>query len=119
MSPVLPGLRDPTAGRLPPPPGYTVSAVIHRGGRTVVFRATRDRDGLPVIIKSPLDEYPSPAQTASLRREFDLLQGLDLPGVPRAYALESHRDRLALVLEDVGDTTLKELIVRGLIDLGA
>jgi predicted ATPase/transcriptional regulator with GAF, ATPase, and Fis domain len=117
MSRVLPGPRDPTAGRLPPLPGYTVSAEIHRGGRTLVYRATRNRDALPVIIKSPLDEYPSPAQTASLRREFELLQGLDLPGVPRVYALETHRDRLALVLEDVGGTTLKELIARGQLDL--
>ncbi|HEU5039187.1 MAG TPA: serine/threonine-protein kinase PknK, partial [Gemmatimonadales bacterium] len=98
-------------------PGYAVSAEIHRGGRTAVYRAIRERDGFPVIIKCPVAEYPSPADTARLRREHQLLQGLDLPGVPRVYGLETHRDRVALVLEDVGGETLKELIARGPLDL--
>jgi hypothetical protein len=117
MSRTMPGIRDPLAARPSVLPGYAFSAEIHRGGRTAVYRATRQRDGLPVILKCLAAEYPTPAETASLRREHELLQGLDLPGVPRAYALETHRDRLALVLEDVGGETLKELTARGPLDL--
>jgi predicted ATPase/transcriptional regulator with GAF, ATPase, and Fis domain/tRNA A-37 threonylcarbamoyl transferase component Bud32 len=98
-------------------PGYTVGAEIHRGSKRVVFRALRDRDRLPVIIKSYLDEYPTPLEIAALRREYELLRELTVAGVPAVYGLEAHRDRLALVLEDAGGSTLKSLIVRGAVDL--
>jgi serine/threonine protein kinase len=98
-------------------PGYTVAGEIYRGGNRVVWRAIRDRDRLPVIIKLCAAEYPTPLETAGLRREYELLQELRIRGVPKAYDLEAHRDRLALVLEDAGGSTLKELIARGAIDL--
>ncbi len=103
--------------RLPSVPGYTVTTELHRGGKSVVWRAIRERDQVPVIVKTFLDEYPSPLQTAGLRREFELLHGLGIPGVPEAYELEAHRDRVALVLADIGGSTLKDLIVKGEIDL--
>jgi predicted ATPase/transcriptional regulator of aromatic amino acid metabolism/tRNA A-37 threonylcarbamoyl transferase component Bud32 len=98
-------------------PGYTIGAEIYRGGKSAVFRAIRDSDGAPVIIKTLRSEYPAPLQTAGLRREYDLLRGLAIRGVPEAYSLEANRDRLALVIEDVGGSTLKTLIARGQIDL--
>jgi predicted ATPase/transcriptional regulator with GAF, ATPase, and Fis domain/tRNA A-37 threonylcarbamoyl transferase component Bud32 len=98
-------------------PGYTAAAEIYRGSERIVYRATRDRDGIPVIIKSCLAEFPSPIEIAGLRREYELLRGLGIHGVPEAYGLEAHRDRLALVLEDAGGSTLKALIAGGAIDL--
>jgi serine/threonine protein kinase len=98
-------------------PGYILATEIHRGGKRVVYRGTRDRDGLPVIVKSFLHEYPTPLETAGLRREFELIHGLGISGVAQAYGLEIHRDRLALVLEDVGDRTLKALIARAPLEL--
>jgi len=83
----------------------------------MVFRALRQRDRVPVIIKSLVDEYPAPSDTAALRREYELIRGLDLSGVAEAFSLEAHRDRLALVLEDAGGSTLKTLIVRGEVGL--
>src|SRR5690242_5339587 len=100
-------------------PGYSVTAELHRGRKRVVFRATRDRDGARVILKTLVDEYPSPGETAALRREYDLLGTLDVPGVAVAIGLESYRDRVALVLEDVGGTPLKTLVARGPLDLQA
>ena len=102
-------------------PGYSVTAELHRGRKRVVFRATRDRDGARVILKlkTLVDEYPSPGETAALRREYELLRTLDIPGVAVAIALESYRDRVALVLEDVGGTPLKTLVARGPLGLEA
>ena len=73
-------------------PGYSLAAEIHRGRKRAVYRAVRDRDGACVILKTLLDDYPSPAETATLRREYELLRGLDIPGVAAALGLESHRD---------------------------
>ncbi|HSB55718.1 MAG TPA: protein kinase, partial [Gemmatimonadales bacterium] len=88
-------------------PGFEVEAELHHGRKRVVFRARRIADGAEVIVKTLVSEFPPPADTAGLRREYQILQGLAIPGVARALELVSHRDRLALVLENAGDTTLK------------
>ncbi|MEP7176379.1 MAG: hypothetical protein ABI860_07495 [Gemmatimonadales bacterium] len=43
-----------------PVPGYSLAEEIHRGRKRVVYRAVRDRDGAHVILKTLLDDYPSP-----------------------------------------------------------
>ena len=98
-------------------PGYSLAAEIHRGRKRAVYRAVRDRDGAGVILKTLLDDYPSPAETATLRREYELLRGLDVPGVAAALGLENYRDRLALVLEDAGGESLRTLVAQGPLDL--
>jgi predicted ATPase/transcriptional regulator with GAF, ATPase, and Fis domain len=98
-------------------PGYTLVGELHRGRKRVVYRASRESDGATVIIKSLANEFPTAADTANLRREFAILQSLEIPGVARALALESHRGRPVLVLADAGDRTLKDLIVQREIDL--
>jgi len=98
-------------------PGYAVTAEIYRGGKTVVYRAVRERDQLPVILKTLLDDFPTARQNAGMRREYELLSDLDISGVPQACALETYRDRLALVMADAGGVTLKSLIAEGAIDL--
>jgi PAS domain S-box-containing protein len=50
-------------------PGFDLLQEIQRGRRRIVLRAVRQRDGRPVIIKAPPDEFPTPAQLAALRRE--------------------------------------------------
>jgi predicted ATPase/transcriptional regulator with GAF, ATPase, and Fis domain len=109
--------RQAIADRRAQVPGYTVAAELHRGRKRVVYRATRDRDGAQVILKTLVDDYPSPSETAALRREFELLGTVAVPGVAAALGLESYRDRLALVLEDVGGTPLKTLVAAGPLDL--
>ncbi|HET9040976.1 MAG TPA: sigma 54-interacting transcriptional regulator [Gemmatimonadales bacterium] len=111
-----------TSTQLPPDrrstfPGYSLAAEIHRGRKRAVYRAVRDQDGAGVILKTLVDDYPSPSETAALRREFELLRGLDIRGVAVALGLESYRDRLALVLEDAGGDSLKTLVAQGPLDL--
>ena len=99
-------------------PGYIVDSELHRGRKRVVYRARRGSDGASLILKAFADEFPSPADTASLRREYQILQSLPLPGSARPLALETYRDRVILVLEDCGDTTLKALVAEGALDVG-
>jgi predicted ATPase/transcriptional regulator with GAF, ATPase, and Fis domain len=96
--------------------GYEVEAQLHDGRKRAVYRARRARDHAPVILKTLTAEFPTPADTAALRREFQILQSLDAPGVARALDLQGYRDRLVLVLEDAGDTTLKALCAAAPLD---
>lgn len=100
-------------------PGYTLETELYRGRKRVVHRARRDADGAPVILKALASEFPAASDTASLRREFAILQSLELPGIARAVALEHQGGRLTLVLEFAGESTLKELILRRQVDVGA
>lgn len=100
-------------------PGYTLTTETYVGSETAVYRGHRDADGAPVAIKVTSNEYPTGREIARLRREFALLRELDgLPGVVRAYALERCGKRLSLVMEDLGATSLHDLLAeRGRLDV--
>ena len=98
-------------------PGYEIQQELYRGRRRVVFRALRERDRRPVVIKTPSDEFPTPAQLTALRREYQILSSVELEGVARPLELVTYRDRLALVLEDAGGVPLKSLLASGPIPL--
>jgi predicted ATPase/signal transduction histidine kinase len=92
---------------------------IYRGARYVVTRRTRA--GVPVVVKTVRPECADAAGAyARLTREHDLLAGLQLPGIVHLVALEqadpdvqADRQRsVALVLEDAGRRTLKQLLRR-------
>jgi PAS domain S-box-containing protein len=97
-------------------PGYTVTEVVYRGRRRVVYRATRDSDGARVVLKTLVD---GAGASGSLRREFDLIRSLDLEGVARAIELVTAGDREILLLEDAGSVRLRTLIPAGGLDLGS
>jgi len=97
-------------------PGYTVTEEVYRGRTRVVYRATRDRDGARVILKTLVE---GSGAAGTLDREFGLISGLDLDGVPRAIELVTVGDRAILVLEDAGRTRLKTLIPADGMDPGA
>jgi serine/threonine protein kinase len=99
-------------------PGYEIQQEIYRGRRRVVFRAVRERDRRPAVIKTSSDEFPTPAQLSALRREHQILSALDIDGVARPLELITHHDRVALVLEDAGGVPLKRLLESGPLPLG-
>ena len=96
---------------------YTLTDTLHDDGDTLVYRAVA-ADGRTVVIKTGRDDPPSPRLLATLRHEYTLLRGLDVPGVVRAEALERVGGNLALVLEDCGGRPLHELTRAGRLDLG-
>ncbi|MGK4004512.1 AAA family ATPase [Sorangium sp. So ce1036] len=102
-------------------PGYTLTTRIYEGSETVLYRGRRDADGAPVAIKVTRNEYPTGRELARLRREFALLRQIDdVPGVVHAYALERCGRSLALVMEDLGETSLHDLLAeQGRLDVEA
>jgi len=98
-------------------PGYTLHYPLHRGSARVVYRATRTSDGQEVAIKTHVVDHPGPRELAALRHEYSILRDLDLPGVPKAIALEKRTHGLALVMVAYDGELLGELIARGALDL--
>jgi PAS domain S-box-containing protein len=99
--------RPQTSATRSPLAGYTVAEEVYRDRRRVVYRAVRDRDGEPVILKTVADGLGG---AGTLGREYDLLRSLDLAGVPRALELAHEGGRAVLVLEDAGRTRLASQI---------
>jgi predicted ATPase len=98
-------------------PGYEILSEIYRGGKRVVYRCLRSGERTPVIIKSVVGDFPSDRDLASLKRECEVLQNLQIEGVVKTHGLVRFRNCLALILEDVPGDTLRVLIDSGQIDL--
>src|SRR5215216_1380694 len=81
---------------------YVIKETLAVSTRSIVRRAARKSDGLPVIIKSPAQEQSLGEDLWHLEFEYRLLQKLQIPAVVRAVALERSADSVALVLEDFG-----------------
>jgi PAS domain S-box-containing protein len=97
-------------------PEYAVTEEVYRSPRRVVYRATRERDGITVLLKTLVE---GPGGSGSLSREFEILRSLDLEGVPRAIGLVTAAEREILLLEDVGGGLLKALIPAGGMEVGS
>src|SRR5688572_28951318 len=90
--------------------GYVSVVELHEGAETVVYRGLRADTGAPVILKATKNEYPTAKELARLRRELSILRELDLPQIPKPQGLEEHGRGLALVMDDVGLPTLREVM---------
>ena len=91
-------------------PGFQISRKLHETDNTVVYRAIRRMDDLPVVLKMLNSQYPSPRALARYRQEYEIVSSLDAPGVIKAHGLEKHQNTVVIVLEDFGGSSLDLLL---------
>ncbi len=90
---------------------YDISAIIHHGENSIVYRGIRNTDKRPVILKMLNREYPSPAEVISFSRSYEILRSLEIEGVDRVYGLEEYQNRPVVVQEDIGGESLATLLL--------
>lgn len=61
-------------------PGYAISEELYNGSRTLVYRAVREVDCLPVVIKLLKNHYPSFSELVQFRNQYTIAKNLDYPG---------------------------------------
>ncbi len=88
---------------------YTILKPIYDSPHSLVYRALRNDDQQPVILKQLKADYPTPADLTRYHHEFETLSQLKLPGVIQAYELKSYQNTLLLVVENFGGESLKML----------
>jgi PAS domain S-box-containing protein len=76
-----------------------------------LYRARRLTDGTPVLLKL-LPEAADAAQSARFRREYLLLQSLNVAGIAKPLTLIDESGRLALILEDFAGESLEAVLGR-------
>jgi len=90
--------------------GYQVLKRIYSSTKTHIYRAEREADRQPVIIKLLQNEYPSFTELAQFRNQYTIAKNLDLPEVIQTYSLEPYGNSYALIMEDFGGVSLKALL---------
>jgi predicted ATPase/signal transduction histidine kinase len=89
-------------------PGYQVSEKLYDGSRTLVYRALRETDSLPVVIKLLKNPYPSFSQLVQFRNQYIIAKNLNFPGIIQTYSLEIYQNGYILVTEDFGGISLSK-----------
>jgi predicted signal transduction protein with EAL and GGDEF domain/predicted ATPase len=80
-------------------PGFEVKGLVREGRSCAVYRGRRLADDLPVAIKRPLAKLGPAAMLLRCRHEYDILAGLDHPGIIKTYGVATQGDTPALILE--------------------
>lgn len=92
-------------------PGYIFVETLNEGIDNIIYRAIKQVDKTPVIIKVLKSEYPTLKELTGLRLEYQVLNSLKgIAGVIQALSLEKHQNGFALVLEDLSAISLKHFI---------
>jgi predicted ATPase/signal transduction histidine kinase/CheY-like chemotaxis protein len=90
-------------------PGIQTLDKIYENSTSTVYRAIREQNQQPIILKLLNEDYPNPAEIVRYRQEYKILQTINLPGVIKAYDLQKYRNTLVLILEDFGGSSLKKM----------
>jgi diguanylate cyclase (GGDEF)-like protein len=99
--------------------GYRIDESVAHSPPISIYRGIRLADGAAIIAKVLEAEFPTPVQLARIRHEYELLKGLDHPGVVKVHALERIGNSLAIVMEDVSGVPLRSLIAEDRLTLSA
>jgi len=91
-------------------PGYKITAQLYTGTRTLVYRAIRNSDEQPVVIKLLRNEYPNFNELVQFRNQYTIAKNLDFPSIIKALALEVYGNGYALVMEDFGGVSLSNYL---------
>ncbi|BAY92902.1 MULTISPECIES: trifunctional serine/threonine-protein kinase/ATP-binding protein/sensor histidine kinase [unclassified Tolypothrix] len=89
-------------------PGYRISEELYNGSRTIVYRAVRETDSVPVVIKLLKNPYPSFSELLLFRNQYTIGKNLNSPLIIQTYSLESLHNGYMLVMEDFGGISLKD-----------
>ncbi|MEG5001154.1 ATP-binding sensor histidine kinase [Microcoleus sp. B4-D4] len=89
-------------------PNYQITQTVYAGSRTIVYRAVRTDDQLPVIIKLMKRQYPTFSELVQFRNQYSIAKNLDIPGLVKPYSLEPYHNGYALVMEDFGGISLEQ-----------
>jgi predicted ATPase/serine phosphatase RsbU (regulator of sigma subunit)/tRNA A-37 threonylcarbamoyl transferase component Bud32 len=92
-------------------PHYQILTPIYESANSLVYRAIRETDNQPVILKVLKQDYPTPEELTRYRQEYDITCHLaNVGGITNVYSLEKHHNTLVMIIEDFGGHSLKELL---------
>jgi serine/threonine protein kinase len=88
-------------------PGISTFSLLYESANSLVYRAIRDSDAQPLILKVLKEDYPTPQELARYRTEYQITQSLNFTGVVKVYDLQKYQKTLVMFVEDFGAESLK------------
>lgn len=89
-------------------PGYAILRETSHDRKFTIYRGIREKDQIPVLIKTLSISHPKLDDVARIKNEYELLKSLDLPSIVKAYALERYQNGYQLILEDASAISLNK-----------
>ncbi|WP_413200243.1 ATP-binding protein, partial [Nostoc piscinale] len=99
-------------------PGYQISELLYAGSRSIVYRAMRQFDQMPVVIKVLTSEHPTLQELLQFRHQYNISKNIDIPGIIHPLALETYKNSYILVMADTGGIALREYAKTKYISIG-
>ncbi|BAY11233.1 trifunctional serine/threonine-protein kinase/ATP-binding protein/sensor histidine kinase [Calothrix sp. NIES-2098] len=90
--------------------GYKIAEQLYVGSRTLVYRAVRECDRTPVVIKMLRNNFPTYNELVQFRNQYAIAKNLNLPSIIKPLALEPYEQSYILVMEDFGGISLKQIL---------
>ncbi|MEG4491937.1 AAA family ATPase [Microcoleus sp. D3_18_C4] len=87
-------------------PGVAVQTLLYESANSLVYRAIREADNQPIILKLLKESYPTPQELVRYRTEYRITQELKEPGVVQVYDLQKYQNSLVMFVEDFGGASL-------------
>ncbi|MEG4911987.1 AAA family ATPase [Microcoleus sp. B7-D4] len=87
-------------------PGVAVQTLLYESVNSLVYRAIREADQEPIILKLLKESYPTPQELVRYRTEYRITQELKEPGVIQVYDLQKYQNSLVMFVEDFGGESL-------------
>lgn len=90
---------------------YTILETIHAASKSLVYRARKESESQPVILKVLNKSYPNYDEITKFRREYQITLSLrNLSGIIKVYDFREHQNTLIMILEDFGGCSLDRII---------
>ncbi|AFY84976.1 trifunctional serine/threonine-protein kinase/ATP-binding protein/sensor histidine kinase [Oscillatoria acuminata] len=89
--------------------GFRIIEQLSENYRSIVYRTIRSRDNLAAIVKILQSEGACAGDFSRYKQEYEIYR-LNLEGVVQTYGLQKYNQAIALILEDFGGKSLKQLI---------
>jgi serine/threonine protein kinase len=90
--------------------GYQIQEQIYDSANSLVYRAIRESDQQPIILKVLKENYPTPQELARYRTEYEITKSFQSPRIIKVYDLQKYQNTLVMYLEDFQGDSLKYLL---------
>ena len=87
--------------------GVAAETLLYESANSLVYRAIREADNQPIILKLLKESYPTPQELVRYRTEYRITRELKEAGVVQVYDLQKYQNSLVMFVEDFGGESLK------------
>ncbi len=91
-------------------PGYTIKEQLYNGDNSIIYKGIRNSDSRNIIIKLSNKEYPTIAELATIKREYELTIKPYGDKVINVYGIEKINNTIAIIMEDFDGKSLAEIL---------